>query len=49
MDQGWLTNLEKGLAIEREASQKHRETNLRPEEVAMRRKGIQERGRSQSN
>jgi len=49
MDQGWQTNLEKGLAIERKASQKHREKNLRPEEVAMRRKGIQERGRSQSN
>ena len=48
MDQGWNATLGEGMAIEQDASRQHSRRELTPEKVAARRKGIQERGRSQS-
>jgi enoyl-CoA hydratase len=48
MDQGWYSTLGEGMAIELDASQAHSRRELTPEKVAARRKGIQERGRTQS-
>jgi enoyl-CoA hydratase len=49
MDQGWNATLGEGMAIEHDASRQHSRRELTPEKVAARRKGIQERGRSQSH
>ena len=49
MDQGWNATLGEGMAIEHDASRQHSRRELTPEKVASRRKGIQERGRSQSH
>ncbi len=48
MDLGWHTDLGDGLAIERQASEMHGRTEVRPEKVAERRAAIQHRGRRQS-
>ena len=48
MDAGWHTDLEAGLALEQEASERHQRAEVRPEKVAARRAAIQNRGRDQS-
>lgn len=47
MDEGWNSTLGEGMAIEDAASREHMQKNVSPDAVAERRKGIQERGRSQ--
>lgn len=49
MDLGWHADLETGLALELEANIRHRDNELRHENVAARRTDIQARGRSQSH
>jgi enoyl-CoA hydratase len=46
-DEGYATTLGEGLRIERHASREHA-ASVRPEDVAARRRGIQERGRKQA-
>ncbi|MDZ7827854.1 MAG: enoyl-CoA hydratase-related protein [Gammaproteobacteria bacterium] len=47
MDEGWNATLGEGMAIEDAASRAHMQANVSPEAVAERRRGIQQRGRSQ--
>mgnify|MGYP005849091467 CR=1 FL=1 len=47
MDEGWNATLGEGMAIEDAASRTHMQVNVSPEAVAERRRGIQQRGRSQ--
>lgn len=47
MDEGWNATLGEGMAIEDSASREHMRANVSPDAVAERRRGIQERGRSQ--
>jgi enoyl-CoA hydratase/carnithine racemase len=48
MDAGWHSTLEKGLAIELDASHAHGRAEVTREKVAARRAAIQSRGREQS-
>ena len=49
MDAGWMTGLEEGLKLEREATRRHGQAHPPAESVAQRRAAIQARGRSQSS
>jgi enoyl-CoA hydratase len=48
MDAGWSATLDEGMRIEDAASRAHSEGQVRAENVAERRAGIQERGRAQA-
>ncbi len=47
MNEGWVSTLGEGLAIEQAASRAHMQQEVTPEAVAARRAGIQQRGRGQ--
>jgi enoyl-CoA hydratase len=49
MDEGWAATLAEGMALEDDASREHMRRNVTPEAVAARRKGVQDRGRSQQD
>jgi len=48
MDQGWAGTLADGLVVETTANAAHGRREVRPEQIAARRKDIQKRGRAQS-
>ncbi len=50
MDEGWSDTLAHGLEVEQQASRAHRSTGIQAaEQIAARREGIQQRGRTQSH